>query len=89
MPAGEVSWYRPLTLDKLLEVAQRHPQCKLVGGNTEVGIETKIQGRQYKVLVDPTLVPEVTGMQETEAGLLVRVLRTHSCVAGDDSCMLL
>jgi [2Fe-2S] binding domain/FAD binding domain in molybdopterin dehydrogenase len=71
----EVSWYRPLTLDRLLELAAEHPRCKFVGGNTEVGIETKIGGQRYGTLVDPTFVPELTRIEETDAGLKARAFR--------------
>ena len=83
--AGDVSWYRPLTLERLLEVARDNVGCKFVGGNTEVGIEMHIQGAKYKVLVDPTMVPEMCGLEEEAAGLRVcnklQVYRCqHSCV---------
>ena len=32
-----MTWYRPASLEELLELKEKHPQAKLVIGNTEVG----------------------------------------------------
>ena len=32
-----MTWYRPVSLEELLELKEKHPQAKLVIGNTEVG----------------------------------------------------
>ena len=32
-----MTWIRPTTLEELLELKMKHPQAKLVIGNTEIG----------------------------------------------------
>jgi xanthine dehydrogenase/oxidase len=44
-------WYRPVTLDQLLEIKSVHPQAKIIGGSTETQIETKFKALQYPVSV--------------------------------------
>lgn len=44
-------WYRPVTLDQLLQIKSVHPQAKLIGGSTETQIETKFKALQYPVSV--------------------------------------
>ncbi|KAH6885767.1 molybdopterin binding aldehyde oxidase/xanthine dehydrogenase [Thelonectria olida] len=44
-------WYRPVTLDQLLEIKSAHPQAKIIGGSTETQIETKFKALQYPVSV--------------------------------------
>ncbi|EYE92216.1 putative xanthine dehydrogenase HxA [Aspergillus ruber CBS 135680] len=40
-------WYRPATLEQLLEIKSVHPAAKLVGGSTETQIETKFKALRY------------------------------------------
>jgi len=44
-------WYRPTTLQQLLEVKSAYPSMKLIGGSTETQIETKFQGKSYSASV--------------------------------------
>ena len=39
-----MTWYRPASLEELLELKGKHPQAKLVIGNTEVGKLTMVEG---------------------------------------------
>ncbi|RZC35629.1 Ald Xan dh C, FAD binding 5, and/or CO deh flav C domain containing protein [Asbolus verrucosus] len=39
-----VTWFRPTTLQDLLELKSKHPEAKLVVGNTEIGIEIRSVG---------------------------------------------
>ncbi|KDD76802.1 hypothetical protein H632_c100p4, partial [Helicosporidium sp. ATCC 50920] len=57
------TWHRPLTLEGLLEIVAAHPEARIVGGNTEVGIETKFKNKIYAHLVDPRHVPELQGVR--------------------------
>ena len=34
-------WYKPLSLDELLSIKAAIPESKVIGGNTEVGIEVR------------------------------------------------
>lgn len=52
---GEVCWIRPINLNQLLSLKEKYgKRAKLVGGNTEVGIETKFKGLGYTILLSTT-----------------------------------
>jgi len=44
-------WYRPISLQQLLEIKSVYPSAKLIGGSTETQIEIKFKGLQYAVSV--------------------------------------
>ncbi|KEY69694.1 hypothetical protein S7711_03180 [Stachybotrys chartarum IBT 7711] len=44
-------WYRPTTLDELLQIKSAYPQAKIIGGSTETQIEIKFKALQYPVSV--------------------------------------
>ncbi|KAF7547775.1 hypothetical protein G7046_g8908 [Stylonectria norvegica] len=44
-------WYRPVTLQQLLQIKGVHPEAKIIGGSTETQIETKFKALQYPVSV--------------------------------------
>jgi xanthine dehydrogenase/oxidase len=44
-------WYRPTTLQQLLELKSAYPSAKIIGGSTETQIETKFKGLNYSVSV--------------------------------------
>ncbi|KAH8714207.1 molybdopterin binding aldehyde oxidase/xanthine dehydrogenase [Ilyonectria robusta] len=44
-------WYRPVTLDQLLQIKSVYPEAKVIGGSTETQIETKFKALQYPVSV--------------------------------------
>lgn len=44
-------WYRPVTLQQLLEIKRVHPAAKLIGGSTETQIETKFKAVRYDASV--------------------------------------
>ncbi|KAJ3533690.1 hypothetical protein NM208_g7875 [Fusarium decemcellulare] len=52
-------WYRPVTLDQLLQIKSAHPQAKIIGGSTETQIETKFKALQYPVSVYVGDIPEL------------------------------
>lgn len=66
-----VTWFRPTTLTQLLEFKSKHPSAKIVVGNTEVGVEVKFKHLDYKYLVNPTHVNELTSIDVTENGLKI------------------
>lgn len=65
-----VTWYRPASLEELLELKGKHPQAKLVIGNTEVGIEMKFKNQNYPILIAPTHIPELNAVEETADGII-------------------
>lgn len=52
-------WYRPVTLDQLLQIKSVHPQAKIIGGSTETQIEIKFKALQYPVSVYVGDIPEL------------------------------
>ncbi|KAK2596720.1 hypothetical protein QQS21_006175 [Conoideocrella luteorostrata] len=44
-------WYRPTTLDQLLQIKRVHPQAKIIGGSSETQIEIKFKALQYPASV--------------------------------------
>lgn len=44
-------WYRPVTLQQLLEIKHAFPSAKLIGGSTETQIEIKFKAMQYSASV--------------------------------------
>eukprot|EP01027_Heterolobosea_sp_BB2_P006788 GEZU01010200.1.p1 GENE.GEZU01010200.1~~GEZU01010200.1.p1 ORF type:complete len:1417 (-),score=493.17 GEZU01010200.1:84-4334(-) len=70
---SRVTWYRPVTLEDLLEVKRlHHPDpVKIVVGNTEIGIETKFKGMKYPIMASTTLIPELNQISEVEDGIVV------------------
>ena len=44
-------WYRPVTLQQLLEIKNAYPGAKLIGGSTETQIEIKFKAMQYQASV--------------------------------------
>ena len=44
-------WYRPVTLQQLLEIKSVYPSAKVIGGSTETQIEIKFKALNYSVSV--------------------------------------
>jgi len=54
-----VTWYAPTDLASLLALKRALPEAKLIGGNSEVGIETKFKHLHYPVMISTAAVPEL------------------------------
>ena len=52
-------WYRPVTLEQLLQIKGVHPQAKIIGGSTETQIEIKFKALEYPVSVFVGDIPEL------------------------------
>lgn len=52
-------WYRPTTLQQLLEIKKVYPSAKIIGGSTETGIEIKFKGMLYSASVFVGDIPEL------------------------------
>ncbi|UNI24600.1 hypothetical protein JDV02_010334 [Purpureocillium takamizusanense] len=52
-------WYRPVTLEQLLQIKSVYPQAKIIGGSTETQIEIKFKALQYPVSVFVGDIPEL------------------------------
>ncbi|GMH11486.1 hypothetical protein Nepgr_013327 [Nepenthes gracilis] len=66
---GGLKWYRPWRLQHVLELKARHPEAKLVVGNTEVGIEMRLKRLQYQYLIYVAQVPELNIINIKDDGL--------------------
>lgn len=62
-------WYRPIKLQHLLDLKARFPDARLVVGNTEVGIEVRLKGIHYPVLISVAHVPELNYIRFEDDGL--------------------
>lgn len=59
-------------MEELLQCKLKHPDARIVGGNTEVGIEMHILGAAYPALIDASRVAELHTLEEPDgASLLV------------------
>ncbi|KAJ5101710.1 FAD-binding type 2 protein [Penicillium alfredii] len=52
-------WYRPVTVDQLLQIKSVHPDAKLIGGSTETQIEIKFKAMRYAASVYVGDIPEL------------------------------
>jgi xanthine dehydrogenase/oxidase len=52
-------WYRPVTLQQLLEIKNAFPSAKIIGGSTETQIEIKFKAMQYSASVYVGDIPEL------------------------------
>ncbi|KAL8055486.1 hypothetical protein ABFS82_04G058300 [Erythranthe guttata] len=81
-----LKWHRPLNLRHVFDIKSKYPSAKLVVGNTEVGIETRLKNFNYPVLIHVAHVPELNELIVKDEGLeigaavklseLVKVLKT-------------
>ncbi|KAK0635086.1 molybdopterin binding aldehyde oxidase/xanthine dehydrogenase [Bombardia bombarda] len=53
------TWYRPVTLEQLLEIKSAYPNAKIIGGSTETQIEIKFKALQYPISVFVGDIPEL------------------------------
>ena len=63
VPGAVAAWHRPTSLASLLALKAEQPGAKLVGGNTEVGIEVKFKGATYPILIATSHVEELQALQ--------------------------
>lgn len=66
-----VVWHRPIDLKTLLQLKASHPDAKLVVGNTEVGVEIKFKNMLYPVIIQPSIISELTELSETPEGVKI------------------
>lgn len=52
-------WYRPVTVEQLLQIKNIHPDSKLIGGSTETQIEIKFKAMNYTASVYVGDIPEL------------------------------
>ncbi|CAL4058678.1 unnamed protein product, partial [Meganyctiphanes norvegica] len=64
-----VTFFRPTSLTHILQLKAKHPNAKLVVGNTEVGVEVKFKNQVYPVIINPSFVPELFDITKTQDGV--------------------
>ncbi|XP_047499622.1 xanthine dehydrogenase/oxidase-like isoform X1 [Penaeus chinensis] len=79
---ARVSYVRPVSLAQLLDLKAEHPEARIVAGNTEVGIDVKFKNKNYPVLLNPTIIPELTEVSVTQAGVTFGSSVTLSDIEG-------
>eukprot|EP01080_Neovahlkampfia_damariscottae_P005713 gene5713-9533_t len=67
------NWFRPTSMEAFLKIKKKYPKMKIVGGFTELGIESKFGffnfNFEYSTLVSPFSVPEMTKIIEDKYGV--------------------
>uniref|UniRef100_A0A673BMR0 Xanthine dehydrogenase/oxidase n=1 Tax=Sphaeramia orbicularis TaxID=375764 RepID=A0A673BMR0_9TELE len=63
-------WLQPNSLEELLSLKWKHPEARVVVGNTEVGIEVKFKNMVYPVILSPAFIPELNTIKHTEQGII-------------------
>lgn len=67
----DITWYRPTRLKELLDLKNKHPDAKIVVGNTEVGVEMKFKHMTYPVIIQPVQIPELVSIAQTHSGVKI------------------
>ncbi|XP_041353240.1 xanthine dehydrogenase/oxidase-like [Gigantopelta aegis] len=65
------TWFRPTSLDELLELKKLHPNARLVVGNTELGIEKRFKNAEFPVLICTTHIEALNDVRLEEHGLVI------------------
>ncbi|XP_061897581.1 xanthine dehydrogenase/oxidase isoform X2 [Entelurus aequoreus] len=63
-------WLQPDNLDTFLHLKWKHPEARVVVGNTEVGIEVKFKNILYPVILAPAFIPELHRVEHTSDGIV-------------------
>ncbi|KAF9582966.1 Alternative oxidase, mitochondrial precursor, partial [Lunasporangiospora selenospora] len=67
----KAQWFRPTTLAQVLQIKAAYPSAKFVGGNTEIGVETKFKYMEYSPYVYLHDVAELQGVKITDEGITI------------------
>ena len=78
---GSSTWWRPDRLDDLLALKGAFPSARLVVGNTEIGIETRIKGVALPALISTVGVPELRACEATPGGLVFGASATLAAIS--------
>ncbi|XP_027342143.1 xanthine dehydrogenase 1-like isoform X4 [Abrus precatorius] len=84
--SGGLMWYRPLTLQHVLDLKAKYPDAKLLVGNTEVGIEMRLKRMQYRVLISVMHVPELNILDAKDDGLEIGAAIRNAASIGGNIC---
>ncbi|XP_042232442.1 xanthine dehydrogenase/oxidase-like [Homarus americanus] len=65
-----VTYWRPTSFTHLVTLKHHHPHAKIIVGNTEVGVEVRFKNQLYRVLINPSKVPELTSVVVQGSGVV-------------------
>ncbi|KAJ6254003.1 xanthine dehydrogenase [Anaeramoeba flamelloides] len=65
------TWYRPISLESLLELKKENPKAMLIAGNTEVGVEVRFKHLKFPVSISTSHVSELHVFKESEHGITI------------------
>ncbi|XP_022094633.1 xanthine dehydrogenase/oxidase-like [Acanthaster planci] len=67
----QITWFRPVTVQQVLDIKDKYPEAKMVVGNSEIGVEVKFKDQVYPVLIDVNHIPALTEISTTPTGVKV------------------
>uniref|UniRef100_A0AAX7VVT5 Xanthine dehydrogenase n=1 Tax=Astatotilapia calliptera TaxID=8154 RepID=A0AAX7VVT5_ASTCA len=76
-----MTWLQPDSLDEFLNLKWKHPDARVVVGNTEVGQSVKFKNMVYPVILAPTFIPELSAVTHAEDGIVFGAACTLSHMA--------
>ncbi|KAI1765417.1 xanthine dehydrogenase [Hypoxylon sp. FL1150] len=79
-------WFRPTTLEQLIELKDAWPSAKIVGGASETQIEVRFKKLDYQVCVYASDIEELNTFNEPESDAAIHSL-SEVCVPGNMSLM--
>ncbi|XP_041351103.1 xanthine dehydrogenase/oxidase-like [Gigantopelta aegis] len=68
---SQSTWFRPTSLNELLELKKLYPSARLIVGNTELGIEKKFKNAEFPVLICTTHIEAMNEVRLDERGLVI------------------
>ncbi|KAJ3128358.1 hypothetical protein HK098_004605 [Nowakowskiella sp. JEL0407] len=66
---GVGKWFHPSSVSEFLEILDKYPQAKIVGGNTELGIEIRFKNLKYPVFIHNADILDLQTLNITEMGV--------------------
>uniref|UniRef100_A0A4W4EHS8 FAD-binding PCMH-type domain-containing protein n=1 Tax=Electrophorus electricus TaxID=8005 RepID=A0A4W4EHS8_ELEEL len=66
-----MTWISPITLDELVQLKTQYPQAPVVMGNTNVGLDIKFKGVLHPIIISPTRVRELFGVEQRPEGVCI------------------
>uniref|UniRef100_A0A4W4EHP9 FAD-binding PCMH-type domain-containing protein n=1 Tax=Electrophorus electricus TaxID=8005 RepID=A0A4W4EHP9_ELEEL len=66
-----MTWISPITLDELVQLKTQYPQAPVVMGNTNVGEYKGFKGVLHPIIISPTRVRELFGVEQRPEGVCI------------------
>ncbi len=80
-------FFRPGTLDGLLQLLEQYPEARLIAGATELGLDITKRFKKFPALISVESVPELKEIRSTESewhiGAAVTLTRIEEKMAGE------